>query len=272
MLLVADNLQITHPVISDALRRRDPGPVRDMVARCVAAGADAIDINPGPLSKNPEAAMAFFVETARTVTDKPLLLDTTNPAAMEAGLKADAGLRIINGFSLEPAKREQILPLAASYRVDIIGFLLHPDGRVPSDAAERMTIAVALYDACRGAGVPRQRLIVDPVIAPVMWANGAKQGREILSVLRHLPDLLGYPVRTIAGISNLTTGSGPLEEKLLLERTYLPMLAAAGLTMALMNVFHAESVRVARACEAFSRESIFTWAALGRKQRPDLTS
>ena len=69
------------------------------------------------------------------------------------------------------------------------------------------------------------------------------------------------PVRTIAGLSNLTTGQGEKEKKLRLEGAYLPMLAASGLNMVLMNAFHTETVRIARACNALLRDNIFTWEA-----------
>jgi 5-methyltetrahydrofolate corrinoid/iron sulfur protein methyltransferase len=85
---------------------------------------------------------------------------------------------------------------------------------------------------------------------------------EILTVLRTLPEVLGFPVRTIGGLSNLTTGKGPKAEKLLLEKTYLPMLAAAGLSFALLNMFHTETVRVANACDALTSPKIFAWETL----------
>ncbi|MCP4714591.1 MAG: hypothetical protein GY868_05685 [Deltaproteobacteria bacterium] len=52
MLLVADNLQITNPAIADALGHQNPQPIHEMIKACVTAGA--IDINPGPLSRDPE--------------------------------------------------------------------------------------------------------------------------------------------------------------------------------------------------------------------------
>ena len=260
MILVSDNLQITHPDIDRAVRELDPAPVQDMVRRCVAAGADAVDINSGPLPRDPEKKMAFLVEAVQSVTDLPVLLDTTNPRALEAGLRASTGRTVINGFSLEPVKLERILPLAGKYDVDIVGYLLYPNSHVPADGPERLNVAVELFGALQKAGVDPERLIIDPIIAPVMWENGNRQDMEILSVLQTLPDLLGFPVRTIAGISNLTTGRGPRDRKRLLERAYLPMLAAAGLTMALMNVFHTETMRTARACNALAGDRIFTWA------------
>ena len=260
MMIVADNLQITNNNIDQAVREMNPEPVQEMVRKCAEAGADAIDINSGPLARNPERKMAFLVETVQNVTDLPVILDTANPKAMEAGLAVSRNRKtVINGFSLEPAKLEFILPLAKKYDADIIGYLLYPNSHVPHTEAERLGVAVELYAEFQKAGLENERLIIDPIIAPVIWENGNRQDTEILSVLRNLPDLLGFPVRTIAGISNLTTGRGPRDRKLLLERTYLPMLAASGLSMALLNIFHAETVAVAHACNALTDPKIFTW-------------
>lgn len=259
MIIVADNLQITNQRIADALGEMDASPVREMVAGCVAAGAEAIDINPGPLVRHAEEKMAFLVETVQSATNLPLLLDTTNPVALETGLKVSRNKTIINGFSLEPARLEAILPLAKKFDTDIVGYLLYPDSRVPNDANERITIAIELFNEFQKAGVSAGRLIIDPVIAPVLWENGHRQNIETLGLLGQLPDVLGIPVRTIAGLSNLTTGRGGKEKKLRLERTYLPMLAASGLTMVLMNVFHTETVRVARACNALLSDHVFSW-------------
>ena len=260
MIVVSDNLQITHADVDRAVRELDPAPIRELVRQCVAAGADAVDINSGPLPRDPEKKMAFLVESVRSVTDLPVLLDTTNPKALEAGLQASKGRAIINGFSLEPVKIERILPLARKYDAEIIGYLLYPNSRVPADAPSRLGVAVELYGEFQQAGGDPARLIIDPIVPPVMWEDGHRQAMEILSVIRTLPDLLGFPVRTIAGISNLTTGQGPRDKKLLLERTYLPMLAAAGLSMALMNVFHQESVMTVKAFNALAGDRIFTWA------------
>jgi len=260
MQLIADNLQITRPVVADAVERRDPLPIADLVKRCVAAGAEAIDINPGPLKRNPRETMRFLVETVQSVTDRPILLDTTNPAAIEEGLAACRGTAIINGFSLEREKCNHILPLAKAFGVDIIGYLLDPDSHVPTDETDCFAIALELLAEMEKAGVDRHRLIIDPVIAPLIWGNGIAHNRAVLALIRTLPDLTGFPVRTIAGISNLTSGPGPKEKKRLAETTFLPMLAAAGLDMALMNVFHEETVRTVRACNGLIRQEIFSWA------------
>jgi len=259
MELVADNIHVINPIIAAALEQLDPVPFQQMARECEEAGASAIDINPGPLRREAEVRMAFIVEAVQSATKLPILIDTANRAAMEAGLEAATGRTILNGFSLEPSKVKGMIPLAKKFDVEIIGYLLRPDGHVPADASERLSLAVELLHTFQGAGLDSHKLIIDPVIVPVSWQNGTAQAGEVLTALRLLPDLLGFPVKTIAGLSNLTTGKGYRKERLLLERTYLPMLFASGLDMALMNILHRDTVQAARACCALGGESVFAW-------------
>lgn len=259
MKLIADNLRITKQDIHKAFLNRDPGPIQDLVRQCVKKGAFAIDVNTGPLGRSPEAGMAFFIEAVESVTDRPLLIDTSNPAAMRAGLKMARNRVIINGFSLEPLKLETILPLAKAYDADIVGFLLYSDSRVPKDETQRYEIALELFDRAEKAGVSKERMIIDPVVPPLVWEDGIVQARAVLNVIRMLPDLLGFKVQTIAGVSNLTSGAADRGNKNLVEQSYVAMLAGAGLDYALMDILNSKTVDVARTSAILAKETLFSW-------------
>ena len=177
MLIVADNLHIIDPAIAAAVEALDPEPIRERVRMCVEAGAQAIDINSGPLPRKAGERFAFLVETVQAAADLPLLLDTTNPRALEAGLAVCRRKAVINGFSPEPIKCETILPLAQQYDADIIGYLLTAESRVPIEEDEIMAVAVDLFEQFSRTGLPAQRLIIDPVIAPVSWQDGMRHNR-----------------------------------------------------------------------------------------------
>jgi 5-methyltetrahydrofolate corrinoid/iron sulfur protein methyltransferase len=260
MYIVADNLHVINPTIADALAGYTPEPIQDMVQRCQQAGAQAIDINSGPLKRDPQKHFAFLVEAVQGATDLPLMLDTTNPKALEAGLQICGRTAIINGFSLEPAKLAHILPLAKRYKADIIGYLLDAKSRVPLGEEALMAQAVALFEAYTRAGLDPNQLIIDPIVAPLSWDRGRQHNQAVLSLVRNLSDLLGTPVRTIAGLSNLGTGDMPVRRKIALEQTYLPMLAAAGLEMVLLNVFHEPTLRIARTCDVLLGDKVFVWS------------
>ncbi|MCP4746862.1 MAG: dihydropteroate synthase [Desulfobacteraceae bacterium] len=260
MIIVADNLHVINPCIAKAMAQMDAAPIRQMVQRCQKAGAGAIDVCSGPLKKSPRENFSFLVKTVESVTSLPLLLDTTNADALEAGLQVCTNKAIINGFSLEPAKLETILPLAVTYRTDIIGYLLDANSQVSVDAQEMMATAVDLFKACANAGLPPQQLIIDPIITPLSWEHGMRHNREVLSVLKQLTDLLGFPVRTIAGLSNLTSGSYKVSSKIKVAQTFLPMLAAAGLDMVLINMDHTDVIQTAWMCKDLLDFETFSWA------------
>lgn len=259
MIIVADNLRITLTAVARAVAQLDPGPIRRMATACRDAGADAIDINSGPLTRTPGERMTFLVRTVQASVDLPLVLDTTNAAAMAAGLEACRDRAVINGISLEPEKLARLLPLARRTDADLVGYLLRPDGHVPPDAAGRMEAAVALFDTCQKAGIPPQRLIIDPVVAPLAWQDGNQQNMAVLEVIRTLPDLLGFPVRTIAGLSNLTTGAPDADTRRRYQQVFLPMLIAAGVDMILMNALDPALMDTAAACRKIAEESVFAW-------------
>jgi 5-methyltetrahydrofolate corrinoid/iron sulfur protein methyltransferase len=86
MILIADNLQVTQPAIEGAISDLNPKPIQDLVLACQKAGAHMIDINAGPLPRQGDKKMAFLVNSVQEVCELPLLLDTVNPLAIEAGL------------------------------------------------------------------------------------------------------------------------------------------------------------------------------------------
>lgn len=262
MKLIADNVRITRPDIAQALAKKDPLPIQQLVEKCEEKNPWAIDVNTGPLGRSPHEGMRFFVDAVQAVTPLPLLIDTSSPQAMAAGLDAAKNPVIINGFSLEPRKLDHILPLAASYDIDIVGFLLYPDSRVPKNAEQRFEIALELFEAAYKAGVAKERIIIDPVVPPLAWEDGIFQARQVLETIRTLPDLLGFPVRTIGGISNLATNAPDKKRKALITNVYMAMLAGAGLDFALMNILDDTFVNTALTAGVLATEDLFAWEML----------
>ena len=262
MLLVADNLQITRREIAQAIRHRNPGPLRSYVMALQEAGAQAIDINTGPLGRYAAEEMSFCVKTVQDVSDLPLLLDTVNPVAMRAGLDANRKTAAINGISMEPTKLDTILPLAVEYNVDVVGFLLDGRSQMPRQLEDRLALALELFQRCREAGLRSEQLVFDPVVAPLIWEDGLHRNRDLLEIIRRLPEILDFPIRTVVGLSNLTTGQGASLAKQQVEKIFLCMLASAGLSWVLMDIHRRESVVTAHNCRLLLDASIFAWEAV----------
>jgi len=81
----------------------------------------------------------------------------------------------------------------------------------------------------------------------------------VLEVIRTLPDLLGFPVRTITGLSNLTTGAPDPDTRRRYQAAFLPMLVGAGVSMVLLNVLDPALMRVARSSQRIADGTVFSW-------------
>lgn len=114
MILIGENINIMSKTLGPALKERVPAPIQEMARIETANQVDYLDLNIGPARKSGDEMMPWAVNTVRAVSSLPLSLDTTNPLAMEAGLKANNGKSLINSVSLQPERLEQGLPLVKS--------------------------------------------------------------------------------------------------------------------------------------------------------------
>lgn len=259
MIPIADNLHIMSPSVAKAVKERDPLPLKKIAEECRKAGAYAMDINPGPIRHNAEEIITFVIEAVQDTFGGRLLLDSAQAEVLEAGIASCKEPPIINGFSLEEAKLKSILPLAAKYQTEIIGFLINEKGQVPLMAEERLEVASQLLAKAEENGVPPERVIIDPVLVPLSWQDGTRYNRELLEVIRLLPQLFGKPIRTIAGLSNLGAASPNREVRAKVETSFILMLAAAKLDFILMNVASKSNLEALNLSQLLLGEKVFTW-------------
>lgn len=241
MILIGENLNIMSKTLGPALRERNPGPVIEMAKAEDASEVDYIDLNIGPARKSGDEFMTWVVQTVQSVTQKPLSLDTTNPVAMEAGLKVCRNRALINSISLQPERLEAELPLVNKYNADMIGLLWGVEG-MPRDANERCMLAVDLVYKANEQGIPNEKIWIDPIITPVSGEiNQLKASYEFLSML---PDI-APGCKTVVGLSNVSNGT-PSHLRPYLNRTLLIMLMKLGLYAAIVDAFDKELIDIAR--------------------------
>jgi 5-methyltetrahydrofolate corrinoid/iron sulfur protein methyltransferase len=240
MILIAESINIMSKTLGPAMKERNPGPIQEMARAETEAGADYLDINIGPARKAGDELMQWMVETVQAVSDLPLSLDTTNPLAMEAGLKVHKGRALINSISL--VRMEEELPLAQKYNADFIGLLWGREG-MPRDADERAMIAVELMTTANGMGLSDDSIWFDPIATPVVniESNQAKPCLEFMSTLADIAPAC----KSVVGLSNVSNGA-PTHLRPILNRTYLMMLMKYGLHSAIVDVFDTELVSIAR--------------------------
>jgi 5-methyltetrahydrofolate corrinoid/iron sulfur protein methyltransferase len=241
VVTVGENINIMSKTIGPAIKERRSEAIVEMAKHQEKAGVDYLDLNIGPSRKEGEVVMDWLVRTVQGVVGKPLSLDTTNPAAMEAGLKIHRGKAIINSVSVVPERLEKVLPMAKAYDAYVIGLLWGKDG-MPRDANERAALAVDFIYQANSLGIPTENILIDPIVSPVsVEINQVLAGLEFMAMLKEIAP----EAKSIVGLSNISNGT-PNDLRPHLNRAYLAMLMKYGLYSAIVDAYDPEILALCR--------------------------
>jgi hypothetical protein len=149
----------------------------ELAEQCVAAGADALEINIQQHHDLPQA-MEFAVNAVQQVTNRRLCLSTNNIQAVEAGLRVSKHPPLVNYLSIDEAKLKKMLPLVASHGAGAI--LLVSDPTAPADAQGMLQKAAILIGAANEAGIPNDDILVDPGLIHITSDMGQRHLAEVI--------------------------------------------------------------------------------------------
>jgi 5-methyltetrahydrofolate corrinoid/iron sulfur protein methyltransferase len=231
MYMIGEEIQVISTKVRKAIESRDKAPIQQLAMDQVEAGADALEVNIGPQKKAGPEVMEWMVDTIQEVVDVPLCLDTTNLAAMEAGLKRVKQQAIVNSTSAEANRLRDVPPLAAEYGAKIIALTMGEN--IPVEADLRVTIALEhLVPRFMEVGIPMDQVLMDPLILTVSGMQ--EYCPEAIETIRFLKQISDPPPMTLVGLSNVANGV-PKENRNLITSTYAVMLLAAGLDAAIVD-------------------------------------
>lgn len=206
---------------------------KDALAQA-ACGANILDINAGVVynsNPNPNETepplMRKIVELVQGLTDVPLCIDSSVPAALEAGLEAANGRPLLNSVTGEEERLEFVLPLVKKYNVPVVA-ISNDDTGISEDPDVRFAVAKKIVERAADFGIPAHDIVVDPLVMPI--GAMATAGKQVFTLVRRLREELG--VNTTCGASNISFG---LPNRHGINNAFLPMAMGAGMTSAIMN-------------------------------------
>jgi len=195
----------------------------------IKAGAGILDVNMGVPGINQAITMKQAIEDLSTLVDVPLAIDTTDPATLEAGLKAYPGRALINSVTAETERLETFLPLAKKYGAAVLCLPIADNG-VPLTAIDRVAVAKKLVALAQEYGLRRHDLLLDALVMTV--ATDATAAAETLLTLKLYREQLGCPA--VMGLSNVSFG---LPRRDLMNAAFCAMAVDAGLDAPILNPF-----------------------------------
>jgi 5-methyltetrahydrofolate corrinoid/iron sulfur protein methyltransferase len=233
MYKIGENIHIVSPKVKQALAERDGAFFVELAKKQQSAGADVIDLNIGPRKKDGPEVVEWLMDCMQeAVPGMTISFDTTNLAAIEAGLKRTGSNAIVNSTSAEEERLANVPPLAAEYNAKLIALCMEKSG-IPVSADARIAIAMEhLIPRAEELGIPMENLLIDPLILTV---SGCQEFvPEAIETIRMIKMVTDPPPMTTVGLSNVSNAV-PHEMRPLINQVYVVMLMGAGLDSAILD-------------------------------------
>lgn len=228
MIIVGEKINTSRKSIGEAVANRDADFIVNVARQQAEAGADYIDVNAGTFVDRETELLCWLVNTVQGETNLPLCLDSPNPEALAEALKLHNGEPMVNSISLEQERYDALMPVITSRPCRVIALCM---GRtaMPTTVEERVKVGAELIGRLTGAGIPIDKIYIDPLIQPV--SVDTDMGVAALGAIsRIMSDFPG--VNTICGLSNVSFG---LPQRHLINRSFLSLAMCHGLNTAILD-------------------------------------
>ncbi|MCX6591145.1 MAG: methionine synthase [Acidobacteria bacterium] len=211
----------------------------DIAKRQVRGGAHIIDVCLQSSDRDEMADIPPFYEKLIRKIKAPIMIDTTDPKAVELSLTYCQGKAIINSINLEDGeeKFELICPLIRSYGAAVVVGTIDEDP-VQAQAFTRerkLAVAQRSVEVAAKYGLKPEDLIIDPLVFPCATGDENYIGGavETIEALRLIKEKVPY-VKTVLGVSNISFGL-PAAAREVVNSVFLYYCTQAGLDLAIVN-------------------------------------
>ena len=191
------------------------------------SGAHILDVNVGLPEIDEPAMMGEVITRLQSVLALPLQIDTTDPLALERGMRLYNGKPMVNSVNGKQESIEAVFPLVRKYGGVLVALVLDEQG-IPATAEGRIAVARKIYEAADRYGVPREDIVIDGLAMTI--SSDSRSALVTLETLRRVRDELGG--HSILGVSNISFG---LPRREIVNAHFLTMAMQSGLNCAIIN-------------------------------------
>jgi len=203
-------------------------------------GAHLLDLNVDYVGRDGAADMKAMASRLATASTLPIMIDSTEPAVIQAGLEQLGGRSIVNSVNFEDgdapdSRYGRIMPLVKEHGAAVVALTIDEQGQART-RDHKLAIAERLIGDLTGRwGLSESDIVVDCLTFPI--ATGQEETRrdgiETIEAIRELkrrhPD-----VYTTLGVSNVSFGLNPAARQVL-NSVFLAECVAAGLDSAIVH-------------------------------------
>ena len=224
----------------DALLAEDWEKCVEIARDQIRDGAHMLDLSVDYVGRDGAADMSQIASRFATASTLPIVLDSTEPAVLKAGLEHLGGRCVINSVNYEdgdgPTSRfAKIMPLVKEHGASVVALTIDEEGQA-RDAEWKLRVARRLInDLHDNWGMNIGDILIDCLTFPIATGQEEtrKDGIETIEAIKRLK--IEFPeVQTTLGVSNVSFGLNPAA-RVVLNSVFLHECVQAGLDSAIVH-------------------------------------
>ena len=224
----------------DALVAEDWATCVEIARDQIRDGAHMLDLSVDYVGRDGAKDMKEIASRFATASTLPIVLDSTEPAVLKAGLEALGGRSVINSVNYEdgdgPTSRfARIMPLVQEHGASVVALTIDEEGQARTAEWKLRVARRLITDLSTNWGMAVGDILIDTLTFPI--ATGQEETRrdgiETISAIRTLKS--EFPaVQTTLGVSNVSFGLNPAA-RVVLNSVFLHECVEAGLDSAIVH-------------------------------------
>ena len=243
---IGERLSTTAPAVNKAFTERDAEPILKRAKQQLDAGATYLDVNIGPAENDGPELMKWAVELLQSNFDNvPLALDTSNVAAIEAGISVynrSKGKPIVNSADA--------VDVAAANDAIVIA-LCNGEG-IAKDNDERMMYMQTLMERGMEQGMDVENdMWFDPLFLVIKGMQDKQM--EVLDFIKMISDM---GMKSTGGLSNNSNGM-PKHIRPIMDSAMVAMAMMQGLTSAIVNPNDLRLMETIKSCDIIKNNYLY---------------
>ena len=224
----------------DALLAEDWQSCVEIARDQIRDGAHMLDLSVDYVGRDGVSDMREVASRLATASTLPIVLDSTEPAVLQAGLESLGGRCVINSVNYEDgdgadSRFARIMPLVKEHGAAVVALTIDEDGQARTEEWKLRVATRLIEDLVTNWGMKVGDILIDTLTFPI--ATGQEETRrdgiETINAIRSLKSK--YPeVQTTLGVSNVSFGLNPAA-RIVLNSVFLAEAVKAGLDSAIVH-------------------------------------
>ena len=224
----------------DALIAEDWATCVEIARDQIRDGAHMLDLSVDYVGRDGVRDMSEIASRFATSSTLPIVLDSTEPAVLKAGLESLGGRSVINSVNYEdgdgPTSRfAKIMPLVKEHGASVVALTIDEEGQARTAEWKLRVARRLITDLTENWSMNVGDILIDTLTFPI--ATGQEEtrrdGLETISAIRTLKS--EFPeVQTTLGVSNVSFGLNPAA-RVVLNSVFLSECVTAGLDSAIVH-------------------------------------